>query len=354
MERGRAKWTLNLDRKQGDVAAISYHHTVKDLQGWSWASEGPFSRLEWYSLLEQAGHEPLFAVARGKYHSVCLPLGRAANGLASLTNWYAFTCHILHQGEDPDARERRFLLASLAMDLGKQTDRIEFLKLALSDAEILTEAFRASGWTVLSTVCETNRYATFDRSDASDHNVFATYLAGLPGKLRTTLKRKAKKVDVALATAFSASDWADYESIYADSWKPKEGDPDMLRKFAEQESVAGRYRLGIARHDGKAVAAQFWTVEGGTAYIHKLAHRPSAEKLSPGTTLTATLMEHVLDTDQVSEVDFGTGDDPYKRDWMKDSRSRYSLTCLRPGSPRNWPIMGKALIRKLVRRPSAG
>jgi CelD/BcsL family acetyltransferase involved in cellulose biosynthesis len=68
------------------------------------------------------------------------------------------------------------------------------------------------------------------------------------------------------------------------------------------------------------VAAQFWTVDGGTAWIHKLAHLDSAKPLSAGTTLSAALFAHVIDRDRVTWVDFGTGDDPYKRDWMEQVR----------------------------------
>ena len=150
------------------------------------------------------------------------------------------------------------------------------------------------------------------------------------------------------------ADWADYEAIYADSWKPEEGDPDLLRRFAMAESDAGRYRFAIAHHDGAPVAAQFWTVDGDTAYIHKLAHRKDAQHLSAGTTLTAALFERVIDTDEVNWVDFGTGDDPYKRDWMEQVRMRWQLTCMRPASPRNWPLIAKAALRKLVSRTNGG
>ena len=34
------------------------------------------------------------------------------------------------------------------------------------------------------------------------------------------------------------------------------------------------------------------------------------------------LMRHVIDVDQVREVDFGSGDDAYKKDWMSDRRER--------------------------------
>ena len=43
-------------------------------------------------------------------------------------------------------------------------------------------------------------------------------------------------------------------------------------------------------------------------------------------------------------IDFGTGDDPYKRDWMERVRPRYRLTCWRPANPRNWAALGKVLL----------
>ena len=66
--------------------------------------------------------------------------------------------------------------------------------------------------------------------------------------------------------------WADYEAVYAASWKPEEGSPAFLRALAEQEGAAGTLRLGIARRGGRPVAAQLWTVESGVATIHKLAY----------------------------------------------------------------------------------
>jgi hypothetical protein len=57
--------------------------------------------------------------------------------------------------------------------------------------------------------------------------------------------------------------------------------------------------MAIARAEGEPVAAQFWTVEGGTAFIHKLAHTEASKPLSPGTTLSAALFEQVIDRDGV-------------------------------------------------------
>ena len=183
---------------------------------------------------------------------------------------------------------------------------------------------------------------------------YAQFLEGRPGALRTTLKRKAAKVSVTIETSFNAESWRTYEAIYAQSWKPEEGAPAFLRRFAEEEGAAGRLRLGIARAGETAVAAQFWTVESGTAFIHKLAHAEDSKSLSPGTTLSAALFEHVIDRDRVKLVDFGTGDDVYKRDWMEDVRPRYQLEMFRPAWPGNWPAIARAVLRGLAGRTSRG
>ena len=112
-------------------------------------------------------------------------------------------------------------------------------------------------------------------------------------------------------------------------------------------------RLGVAEIDGQAVAAQFWTVEGGQAFIHKLAHDEAARKHSPGTLLSAMMFAHVIDIDRVSLIDFGTGDDPYKRDWMESARTRYKLEYYRPEAVRSWGNLAKLAARQIMRPAAA-
>jgi predicted N-acyltransferase len=242
------------------------------------------------------------------------------------------------------------LLTALARALAGKTSHLVLDRLPDEDgtARQLQRAFELAGWLVTREQCDTNRVLPIAGRS------FAEYLESRPGQLRTTLKRKAKKVEVEIVERFDEDIWAAYEDIYGESWKPEEGDPALLRSFAEAEGAAGRIRLAIARAEGRPVAAQFWTVEGQTAYIHKLAHRESAKPLSPGTTLTAALLEHVIDRDGVELVDFGTGDDAYKRDWMEVARPRFRLTCRRKGDPRNWPGMAKARLRTLVSGDARG
>jgi hypothetical protein len=328
------------------VTAVSYHDTVNDVQAIDLAPRGPFGRRDWFAALERGSGQPLYAVATDASGAVVFPLRRVGRRLEALLNWYAFTWRPLgtyHSSTDS-------LSIALAGDLAGQASYVVLDRVPDEDgtARLLQRAFERSGWLVLREPCDTNRVLYVDGRSHAD------YLADRPGRLRTTLKRKARKVDVTIFDRFDAEAWAAYEEIYAESWKPEEGDPALLRAFAEAEGAAGRIRLAVARHEGTAVAAQFWTVEDGTAYIHKLAHRESAKPLSPGTTLTAALMERVIDGDRVQCIDFGTGDDPYKQDWMEESRPRYRLQCWRPSDPRNWPAIGKAKLRTLVSRDSHG
>ena len=326
------------------MTAISYHDTVNDLHGQRLAGKGPFARLSWFALLEEAGHKPLIALTHDGRDTVTFPLTRGGPGLEVLTNWYAFTWRPLATAGATDST-----LTDLARDLAGRAHHIILAKLPDEDgtASKLERAFRNAGWLVRREVCDTNHYLPVNGRS------FADYLAARPGPLRTTLKRKARKVEVRISRHFDAADWAAYEDIYRQSWKPGEGDPALLRRFAELESGLGHYLFGTALADGQPVAAQFWTVEQGTAYIHKLAHLPTAEALSPGTTLTAALLEEVIDRNGVAEVDFGTGNDRYKADWMEAVRPRFRLTCLRPAHPANWPLLAKWAIRKLV-SPAAG
>lgn len=327
------------------MTAISYHDTVNDLPEAVCWGNGPFSRQGWFALLEEAGLHPFLAVASDGDGAVCFPMMRGTRGLEPLMNWYAFTWAPCL----PDAPSTR-MLTELTREIAEKTHCISLRNLADEDVSthLLEQAFRTTGWVVLREPCDINHVL---RVQGRSYDQF---LAGRPGNVRSTLKRKGKKISVRLTQAFDADDWSAYEDIYADSWKPAEGEPTLLCRFAQTESAAGRFRFAIAHHDDQAVAAQFWTVDGSTAYIHKLAHRQSATALSPGTTLTAALFKQVIDIDRVEMVDFGTGDQPYKRDWMEETRIRWQFTCLRPGAPQNWPTIAKAGIHKLVSRRGAG
>jgi len=303
----------------------------------------PFDRLEWWQGLERhCALTPLLAVAREGKSVAILPLCRKGASLNGLANWYSFRIRPITTGPGKPLE----LLSAMARNLASMASHISLGPLPDEDgsATLLSAAFRQAGWIVLKRVCDTNHYLPLSGRS------FAQYLASRPGPLRTTLRRKTAGVDTQILSHFDNAAWQAYEDIYRASWKPAEGSPAFLRSFAEQEGAAGRLRLGLASIGGHPVAAQLWTVEGGTAFIHKLAHRDDARAASPGTVLTAALSQHVIDRDRVTDIDFGTGDDPYKRDWMEACRPRYHIDCYRPWSVQNAFPLARAMLSRLAGR----
>ncbi len=317
-----------------------YHDSVDVLQALSaLPAAAPFDRAEWYALLAETGLTPLIAIASDADSTAALALTEDRGRINPLRNWYSFTWRQLAPAGAAGDR----LLEGLARQLKSRGYRVTFEPVPGEDgsAERLARAFHSAGWHVAVEECDINHVLPVGGRS------FAEYWASRPGTLRTTLKRKSKKAETAVLTHFDPAVWAEYEAIYAASWKPAEDQPAMLRAFAQGEGAAGRLRLGVARADGQAVAAQCWTVENGIAYIHKLAHLESHKHLSAGTTLSAALFAHVIDTDMVTLIDFGTGDQSYKADWMEAVRPRYRIDCLDPAQPRAWGPLAKRRLRAL-------
>ncbi len=329
------------------MITVSYHDTVNVLhdlchQADDGVVSSPFERAEWFHLLVEAGLKPLIVIAKEDDRSAALVLKAGTGHLTPLCNWYSFTWR--ERAPLGDLGDR--LLLEIARSLKARGHRVtlEPIPDENGSATRLAKAFKAAGWMVASEPCDLNHILHVRGRS------FAEYWAERPGKMRTTLKRKAKKVRVEILDTFDKAAWTNYEAIYAASWKPEEDEPGMLREFARAEGNAGRLRLGLAYEGETAVAAQCWTVENGCAYIHKLAHLESRKQLSAGTTLTAALFERVIDQDQVELVDFGTGDQLYKADWMGETRHRYRVDCLDPRQPKAWSALAKRLVRQTTAR----
>ena len=93
-------------------------------------------------------------------------------------------------------------------------------------------------------------------------------------------------------------------------------------------------RLAILYIEDKPAAAQFWFVAHGKASIFKLVYDEAWKQYSPGSILISYLMEHVIEIDKVGEIDFLTGNDAYKQDWMSERRQRWSVSFYKANKPR--------------------
>lgn len=162
---------------------------------------------------------------------------------------------------------------------------------------------------------------------------FADYVASRPSILLNTWRRKAARLERSGQARFSYYDStadiesgiADYQSVYRNSWKPEENFPLFMPELIRLAARLGALRMGILHFADRPAAAQFWIVWQGRACIYKLAHDKKVDDYSLGTILTMRIMEIVLEQDKPTEVNFGRGDDPYKKLWLSRRRERWGL-----------------------------
>ncbi len=285
-----------------------------------------YAHPTWFRLLGDLGMgAPVQAVRLGhpegaKLHLMWLSSGRAAG----LSNFYSPLFDFDGAIPPSDALG----LARCLRESGVRT-----LDLGPLDAEAATwrewgDAMRSAGYWVA-------RYPRFGNwvLDVAGRS-YAQYAAGLPGPLRTSLQRGRARLARAGVWTLQvltepgdalASGLAQYEAVYQRSWKPQETSPEFIRSVATWMAGRGELRLGVLSLNGEPLAAQIWFVQAGVASIFKLAYVQDSASFSPGTVLTAHLMAHVIDRDGVHLVDFLSGDDAYKRDWMSHRRVRVGM-----------------------------
>ena len=169
---------------------------------------------------------------------------------------------------------------------------------------------------------------------------FSRYWGSRGSQLKSTVKRKSASLsrDGRLVLRFVdlKAGWREgaaiYKGIYAQSWKPPEPHPNFMDALLEKLGSSGIARLAVAWVDDKPAAAQIWLVQDQRATIFKLAHDPVFDRLSVGTLLTHWILQQLHDKEGVREVDFGRGDDAYKRLWLGARRDRHGLLAANPRS----------------------
>jgi CelD/BcsL family acetyltransferase involved in cellulose biosynthesis len=250
--------------------------------------------------------------------------GKVIRGLTSPFT----TLFPLPLGRDEDARQFGKLLAG---KVGASL-RLDALDGADSAVAALQDGLAAGGLAVL-------RFRHFANWFECIQD-FAGYWEGRDPKLKATVKRKGAPLLREGRLRFELLDMGPrgregreiYNAIYAKSWKPAEPHPRFIDALLEGLGPCGIAKLAVASIDGTPAAAQIWLVQEGRATIFKLAHDPAFDRQSPGTLLTHWLLGQLHDQNGVRDVDFGRGDDSYKRLWLSSSRDRIGLLAANPKS----------------------
>lgn len=302
-----------------------------------------FYTLRWFRHLARTGIEPAEGLHVGCVHGtdgkpawmLPLQLRRGAQAavfgpsLASLSNYYSslfgpvgdLSC-VTPEGCRALAESlRRQLPGSSVLDLQPLDQQAPFT--AMLEAGLASAGYRTARY-----FCFGNWYLPVKGRR------WAEIEGQIASRQRNTVRRARKKLQDAspftlvvhrqLGPELEAA-IADYQSIYDRSWKRAEPFPEFVPGLCRWTAEQGWLRLGVVRVGDQPVAAQIWFVHQGRALIFKLAYDEAFKRLSAGSVLTAELMRSVVDDDGVQEIDYLTGDDSYKAEWMSHRRERIGL-----------------------------
>jgi hypothetical protein len=249
--------------------------------------------------------------------------------LTALTNYYTPSfAPVIAQAATQVEQMLTVLIRFISLE-SSQWDTVDLHPLDVDSAVFshFLAAFRAAGMPVQRYFCFGNWYL-----DVNGRS-YQAYFDSLPSRLRNTLTRRSRhmeksnrlRIDIFSVGSDLEKCIGAYEEIYRSSWKKPEAFPSFIPGLIQLCSERGWLRMGIAYVDGQPAAAQIWIVHHGVASIYKLAYDERFAKLSVGSILTSRLMQHVIDVDCVREVDYLTGDDAYKSDWMPNRRERWGV-----------------------------
>ncbi|KGJ95949.1 GNAT family N-acetyltransferase [Thalassotalea sp. ND16A] len=166
-----------------------------------------------------------------------------------------------------------------------------------------------------------------------DLDDFERYQISRPTQLLNTIRRKKKRltkashyrIDVISNVESFALAFAAYKSIYAQSWKAEEVSSHFIEQICTTALAENKLRLGVLYVDEKPAAAQIWFIQNNTASIFKLAYSDLYRQFSVGSILTMHLSQQLIGEDGITKIEFGMGNEEYKKDWLNKHQQLLSF-----------------------------
>ena len=255
--------------------------------------------------------------------------------LHSLVNYYSsLYSPIIPQPDVHEAGDNQSILKAVLQGIAAERPRWDVVTFEpLADDAIrcdLERSLKASGFAVFSYFRFWNWYLVLEG------RTFEEYIKTVPKRVVNTIHRKQRKLgrELGFEVRIISSEHGEqdlleaksaYWQVFRNSWKQAEPYEQFIDSLIDLAASNEWLRLGVVYAENTPIAVQLWFVVDGVAYIYKLAYDENYAKYSPGSILTMKMFESAIDEDRVSEIDYLTGDDHYKKDWMSHRRQRLGL-----------------------------
>ncbi len=293
----------------------------------------------------------------GRFLSILPLLKHTQNGLSSLSSHFTTLSSILIS----DCGEQEDILMCMAEGLADRLAQIPKLTMLLEPIDShdhkmiqLRESIESCGFS------SHPYFRFFNWTHRLNGQTFDEYMAERPAHLRNTIQRKKRKLerehgyDIHLYKDMHTDHTlvnqaiADYQNIYQKSWKTNEYFSGFTPSLIKSLFELGWSRLAILYIKEQPVAAQIWFVVHGKANIYRLVFDEHWKHYSPGSILTQYLMRYVINTDNVSEIDFLTGNEQYKQDWMTIRRERLGIRFAKSPEQKNRFMQTMKSLKNLI------
>ena len=311
-----------------------------------------FLSREWFETLHSATHDEdrtllIASVVDDGRVLAMLPLIACAHGhWESLTHRYTPFYNVL-----ADKGHRRAALTCLAEGLRRlpfrslRIDPVDLESREMRELRLAMEACGFESW---------HRFRAYNWVHLTRQQSCDDYMLDRPTRLRNTIARKRRKLqrehgyEIRMFRGKGVeSALADYHAAFLTSWKANEQFEQLLNGMAIALAARDWTRLAVLYAAGQPAAAQLWFVAHSKAKIFRLAYDERWRSYSPGSILTAFMMQYVFEEDRAEELDFLIGNESYKQDWMTERRELSRLVFAAPRTPQGWMAKRKAQLKEL-------
>ncbi|OBP14624.1 hypothetical protein A5320_12830 [Rheinheimera sp. SA_1] len=294
--------------------------------GWPWLQQLPwFSQLKQFEQqngINQGSRYLLLRIYQDQQLLVMLPLRTSDDNrtLLALSNYYSpefapLSIDVAPNAASNVAQQQRNLwplLQAALSEIWPQWRLLRLQPLSQATATQIQQQCPATVKTLVSPFGHNWQAAAKNNTD---------YWQQRQSQLVNTIRRKKKKLlqqgaTIQIHRQLTPDLLAAYWHIYQRSWKQPEPSPDFINWLLAFSSQHGQLRLGLLLINDAPVAFQFWLVQQQQAAIVKLSQDQAFDSLSPGTVLMAAMIDEVMTQDGVTNIDFLTGNDDYKAQWM--------------------------------------